>query len=110
MGGYGTFTLAANFPKRFAAILPICGGTDAEQAKLIKDIPMWIFHGKKDQIVHMKNSENVVKALEKLGKKVPFTVYDDADHDSWTETYNNREIYNWFSLYKNGNLEKGSNI
>jgi len=100
MGGFGTFSLAASDPERFAAAIPICGGMDMKQVYLIKDIPMWLFHGKKDQIVHFKNSERVVSALEKMGRKVEFTAYENADHDSWTETYNNPEIYRWFLRHK----------
>ena len=27
--------------------------------------------------------------------EVKFTVYPEANHDSWTETYKNRELYAW---------------
>lgn len=30
------------------------------------------------------------------GKEVKFTIYPEAGHDSWTETYNNPELYSWF--------------
>ena len=109
MGGFGAFYLAASFPERFAAILPICGGMDVKQVHFIKDVPMWIFHGKKDQIVNIKQSQKIVRALEEMGRKVEFTIYENADHDSWTETYNNPEIYQWLLRHKKSNDQSSLN-
>src|SRR5262249_43200392 len=39
MGGYGTWSLVAKYPDRWAAIAPICGGGDPKQAERIKNIP-----------------------------------------------------------------------
>jgi predicted peptidase len=33
--------------------------------------------------------------LKSVGGNVRFTVYPEAGHDSWTETYNNPELYTW---------------
>jgi len=43
MGGFGTWSMAARYPDKWAAIVPICGGGDRETAKTIKDIPCWCF-------------------------------------------------------------------
>ena len=32
MGGFGTWDLASEYPQRFAAIAPICGGGHPEEA------------------------------------------------------------------------------
>jgi predicted peptidase len=95
MGGYGTWSTAAKYPDRFAAIVPICGGGDPESAEKIKDIPCWVFHGAKDTAVPLKASEDMVDALKKAGGEPKFTVYPEAGHDSWTESYNNPELYKW---------------
>jgi len=96
MGGYGTWHLAMAYPKRFAAIAPICGGGAPEKAHVLKDVPTWVFHGAKDTVVSLEESEKMVKALKACGGNVQFTVYPDAGHDSWTETYDNSELYKWF--------------
>ena len=100
MGGFGTWQLACDYPDRFAAIAPICGKGSPEKAEKIKNIPIWVFHGQKDTIVPFKNSEEMVEALEKVGGNVKFTVYPEAGHDSWTETYNNPELYKWFLKHR----------
>ncbi|HEX4205290.1 MAG TPA: PHB depolymerase family esterase [Ktedonobacteraceae bacterium] len=95
MGGEGTWNLAVNYPDRFAAIVPICGHSYPEQARKIKHLPTWVFHGAKDQVVPLKASEDMVKALEANSGMVQFTVYPETGHDAWTETYANPELYRW---------------
>ena len=100
MGGYGTWELAVLYPDKFAAIAPICGGGDPSQAEKIKHLPTWVFHGAKDPVVLLEKSEEMVNALEKVEGNVKFTVYSESTHDSWTETYNNDKLYEWFLRHK----------
>ncbi|MCX7009947.1 MAG: prolyl oligopeptidase family serine peptidase [Kiritimatiellaeota bacterium] len=102
MGGFGSWKLATEYPTRFAAVAPICGKGDPTKAKLIKDLPIWVFHGAKDPVVPIANSKDMVDALKQCGSDVKFTIYPDAQHDSWTETYNNPELYTWFLQHKRG--------
>ena len=93
MGGYGTWRLATAYPERFAAIVPICSGGDPEKVGRLKDMPIWVFHGAKDTVVSPEQSEKMVDALKAVGGNVRFTLYPDAAHDSWTQTYDNPELY-----------------
>ncbi len=96
MGGFGTWRLASEYPDRFAAIAPICGRGDPFMARMIPHLPVWVFHGAKDDVVPLQASQEMVDALKKAGGRVEFTVYPEAGHDSWTETYNNPALYEWF--------------
>ncbi len=100
MGGYGTWSMATEYPDRFAAIAPICGGGDPEKAERIKNLPIWVFHGAKDSVVPIEQSQRMVDALKELGSDVKFTVYPQAGHDAWTDTYHNKELYDWFLKHK----------
>ncbi len=101
MGGYGTWKLASDYPDRFAAIAPICGGGSAPVISLrIAHLPIWVFHGAKDSVVPIRESEQIVEALKKRGANVRFTVYPEAGHDSWTETYENPELYDWLLAHQ----------
>lgn len=95
MGGFGSWSLAAHAPDRLAAIAPICGGGDPATAEKIAKLPIWVFHGGKDNAVPIERSQAMVDALKKLGSDVKFTIYPDAGHDSWTATYNNPEFFAW---------------
>ena len=88
MGGYGTWTLAAAYPRVFAAAVPICGGGDPKKAEQLVHLPIWAFHGAKDSVVPPSRSETMVEAIKTAGgKNVKLTIYPDAGHDSWTQTY-----------------------
>ena len=100
MGGFGTWALALEFPQRFAAIAPICGGGHWWVASRIKHLPVWVFHGKKDRIVSYARSTEMVAALRQCGGNVKFTTYPNADHDSWSVTYSNPELYKWLLSHK----------
>ncbi|MEZ6114750.1 MAG: prolyl oligopeptidase family serine peptidase [Pirellulaceae bacterium] len=95
MGGFGSWKLAAAHPERFAAVVPICGGGDPADAKSLAKLPIWVFHGAKDTAVPLKRSEEMVEAVKEAGGNIEFTVYPEAGHDSWTETYNNPKLYDW---------------
>lgn len=97
MGGHGSWALAAEAPDLFAAVAPICGGGDPKNAKKLKDVPIWAFHGDADTVVPISASKNAVDAIKKAGgEKVKLTVYKGVGHDSWTETYANEALYKWF--------------
>lgn len=101
MGGFGTWSLAAAYPDRFAAIIPICGGGSPTSARKLKDVPVWVFHGGKDTTVKPERSEVMVKALKDAGStKVKFTLYPDAGHDSWTATYRDAKVWEWLLSQK----------
>jgi predicted peptidase len=102
MGGFGTWETASRFPDRFAAIAPVCGGGDPRRVRTLKDMPAWVFHGDKDPTVPVQRSVEMVEALKQLGNDVKFTRYPEAGHDSWTVTYNNPELYQWFLQHKRG--------
>jgi predicted peptidase len=95
MGGFGTWQLALDQPRRFAAIAPICGRGNPLLAHRIRHLPVWAFHGAKDRVVPLSASADMVRALRKLGARPRFTIYPDAGHDSWTRTYENPRLYAW---------------
>lgn len=98
MGGYGAWHLALRQPDRFAAIAPVCGGICGPAGRVcaLKTVPVWVFHGAQDPTVPIAESERLVAALQGCGGDVRFTAYPDSGHDSWTETYDNPDLYAWF--------------
>ncbi|TWU47254.1 Prolyl oligopeptidase family protein [Rubripirellula tenax] len=94
-GGFGAWRLAIQNPDRFACLVPICGGGDPPYVRKIKQMPIWVFHGQRDDMIPISESEQMVDALRELGNDVKFTVYPNAKHDAWTETYGNDDLYTW---------------
>ncbi len=110
MGGFGTWELAGRHPEKFAAAAPICGGGSWILARGLAEaqLPIWVFHGAKDNSVPLSESERMVDLLKKRGSEsVKFTIYPDAAHDSWTETYDNPEFFEWLRSNSRGSLSKG---
>ena len=105
MGGYGTWSLAVHSPERFAAIAPICGGGDSWRARRIAKLPTWVFHGAKDRTVPLERSQEMVDSMKKAGGNPKFTIYPEAGHDSWTESYDNPELYSWFLSHRRAESE-----
>jgi predicted peptidase len=102
MGGFGVWGLALRYPRRFAAIVPIAGGYRYQSSAIpenicvLKDLPVWVFHGARDTNVVPSQSEDMVEALKACGGNVRFTLYPDADHSvSWTRAYADPELYKW---------------
>lgn len=102
MGGYGTWSLALRHPQYFAAVAPICGGGDRirallpEQQEALKTLGVWAFHGAKDNVVALSESERMVDALKKAGvTDLQLTIYPEAGHDSWTQAYNEPTFFEW---------------
>lgn len=87
MGGRGTWDLAMTYPWRFAAIAPICGGALPDRACRLRNVPVRTFHGARDAVVSLSESETVVEAVRKCGGSAELVVYPEATHDSWTATY-----------------------
>lgn len=96
LGGNGVWRMAESFPDLFAAIAPIAGWGDVGKAKVLKNLPVWAFHGARDTNVPPEESSDMVDALRKDGGEVRFTLYPDLDHDCWTATYQNTKLYDWF--------------
>lgn len=102
MGGFGTWELAGYAPDRLAAIAPICGGGETFHARRFAHLPVWAFHGAKDTAVPLERSQIMVDELKERGGQPKLTVYPEAGHDSWTETYNNPQLYEWLLEHKRG--------
>lgn len=100
MGGAGTWALAAYAPDRFAALVPICGGGEGHWTKRFAHVPVWAFHGARDTGVPLRRTEEMVQGLQRAGGKPTFTIYPEAGHDAWTETYYNPALYEWLLQQK----------
>jgi predicted peptidase len=102
MGGSGSWRLAADHPKKFAAVVPICGRGKIEDADKLKDLPIWVFCGDQDGV--FKSNQELVDAILKAGSQsVRFTSLENVGHNSWSAAYASPDLYSWFDKHS---LEK----
>ena len=101
MGGYAVWDLICRYPEKFAAAVPVCGGGDEHEAEKIIRIPIWAFHGEKDDMVFPYRSENMVTAVNAQGGNAKITLYPGVGHASWNNAYADDKLFEWmFALRK----------
>jgi predicted peptidase len=71
-----------------------------QSAAPIRSVPVWAFHGDADDVVPISATEQIVTELRSLDADVRFTRYAGVGHDSWTETYENPELYDWLLSHR----------
>jgi len=96
MGGYGTWDALQRWPDFFAAGIPVCGGGDEKGATQFHQVPVWAFHGDADKAVPVVRSRSMIAALKAAGGSPQYTEYPGVGHDSWTPTYRNADVLEWF--------------
>ena len=100
MGGYGTWDAIARYKGFFAAAAPVCGGGDPKMVSKFAKLPIWCFHGDADTVVKPVRSREMVDALRMVGSPIKYTEYPGVQHDSWSATYSNSDLYEWLFAQK----------
>jgi predicted peptidase len=121
MGGYGTWELALLQPARFAALVPVCGGITrpddrlnlgvpaasgspdpfALTAQRLREKPIWIFHGARDDTVPPEQSRRMATALKSArAADARYTEFPQADHNAWDPAYATPELWTWLFAQK----------
>jgi predicted peptidase len=113
MGGAGAWVLAAEYPKRWSAIAPVCGYVhkppqlaDAENpttdsyadfARRLPRVPIWIFHGSADTVVPVEESRRMAGVL---GKSAAYTEFRGVGHNAWDPAYQTTGVVSWLIKQK----------
>ena len=108
MGGAGAWILAAQNPKRWSALAPVCGYVhrppalpDADEptsdsyeefARRLPRIPIWIFHGSDDPVVPVTESREMARAL---GVTAAYTEFAHTGHNAWDPAYTQTHVVSW---------------
>lgn len=114
MGGYMTWLWGAQKTDTFAALMPICGGGNfldiklivgsksdydfgsiQDRVKALTAIPIYAFHGEKDSVVPVQRTREFVKLVEEAGGTVKYREFPDTDHNSWDKAYGSRTTMEW---------------
>jgi predicted peptidase len=100
MGGMGTYEMLRRKPRKFAAAFAICGGDNLANVNKYKKVPLWIFHGGKDDVVDPKFSKEIADQLKIIGKEVKYTHYPEANHNSWDAAFAEPTLLPWLFSHK----------
>jgi predicted peptidase len=97
MGGDGAWALGIAHPEQFAALAPVGSWYwKPDRVCALKETPVWVFQGEKDEIVAPRFAQDMVSALEKCGGNVKLTLFPKAGHEETsTLAYGMDELYTW---------------
>jgi len=96
-GGTGTWALAAKYPDRWAAIVPVGSSADPSIAAKIAQLPCWCFHGEADRVTSVKIARKMVDALRQQGGRPRYTEFLHLEHNIWGKVYAMPELYQWLA-------------
>jgi predicted esterase len=101
MGAFGSFGLAVKHPDVWAAIVPLAGGGDAKKAEVLKSMPIWAFHGDKDDQVPVERTSAVMKAITAAGGTVgKYTELTGEGHGIPGLVYERKDLHEWLFAQK----------
>lgn len=96
MGGYGTWDLLMRHSDVFAAGVPMCGAADLSKADILKDMPIYAFHGTVDGVVNVKGTDDIYNAIiEAGGDKIIYKRVEGRGHDVWVDAGKSNEMVSW---------------
>ena len=95
MGGIGTLEFLYRWPEKYAAAICICGGHDPALAEKYCHVPVWFFHGGKDDVVPSVYSRQVFDVLKKCNVNTRYTFFPELNHNSWDAAFSEPELLEW---------------
>ena len=102
-GGDGTWDFGLTHPERLAAIVPINGESDPTDTARLKNLPVWAFHGEKDQSVPVGQTIAMINGIRQAGGHPHLTLFPDAGHEAtWDQAYATEALYPWLLAQKRG--------
>ena len=110
-GGFGTWQVAMDYPDRFAAIVPLCGGVnngDTANINRLKYLPVWTLHGTADDLIPINETERVVSKLEAYGN-IQFTCLQNEGHGI-QYLYADNKIFDWLLQYSLKDTYNGNTL
>jgi predicted peptidase len=86
---------AAAHPDRIAAVVPVAGGGHTRNGDRLKNLPVWVFHGARDETVPIAAGQAMVDAVRAAGGNVEFTILPNGGHGICAEVYERSDLYEW---------------
>lgn len=100
MGGSGTWICGSRLNHKIAAMAPMCGGSYIQYGWTnpcaLKKMPIWTFHGEKDEPVPVEETYTTIDEIKKCGggDSLKVTYYPEKGHDL-TFLFRDLQLYQW---------------
>ncbi|MCH2065113.1 MAG: prolyl oligopeptidase family serine peptidase [Roseibacillus sp.] len=99
LGGYGVWHLIDKQPDLFAAAVPLAGAANIKDVSHLKDVSIWIFHGRRDKSVKVQRARDISNALKQKGILHKYSELP-AGHLITSKIFNQPEIHEWLFRQK----------
>ena len=104
-GGGATWDLLTRFPDLFAAGIPMAGCGESSNAAaiapLLKETPIWTFHGDSDGTLNVSGTRGIVNAFRAIGgSKIIYTEIPGGTHNIWTMAAGTEGLTEWMFSQK----------
>jgi predicted peptidase len=86
-GGLGTWDAIERWPNYFAAAAPIAGAGDPAKAAVLRNLPIWAFHGSADTTIPVSGSRDMIEAIRAAGGSPKYTEFAGQGHGVWSYVY-----------------------
>lgn len=103
-GGYGTWHVGGNHVDRFAALVPVSGGSDYDAVPKLAaaHIPIWCFHNSGDFLILSSNTREMNDRLKAAGAHVKYTEFSAIGHECWDQVYGDEQVIQWMLGQRRG--------
>lgn len=99
MGAYGSWNYIIQRPNLFKGIIAVAGGIMLpvkQNLLLIKDKPILIYHGDKDDVVDISESENAYNKLKEVGaNNIELKIVKDDNHFLCSHAFKDKYLFEW---------------
>jgi predicted peptidase len=109
MGGAGTWKYGFEGKHDIAAFVPIASGAsktdkvhDRWDITVMKDKPIWMFHGEADTVVPFSNAKETAEEMKAINPKFKWTAFPGVAHGSRAPALKTDALYSWMLQQKCG--------
>jgi pimeloyl-ACP methyl ester carboxylesterase len=81
LGAMATWEWALANPERFAAISPRDGLGEPYRAVRLRNVPAWVVHGEKDDVIYSGYAEQMISAMRSTGGTARYSLLPNAPHN-----------------------------
>lgn len=97
-GANAAWQLTVNYPNKFAALHVVSGMPPIPYAHwLSKNLAIWVFHGVKDTIMPITQTDLMVQKLKMLGFTIKYNRLLNKGHQINTIAYNTKGLFSWIN-------------
>lgn len=103
MGGGAVWAFLERRPDFYAAAVVLCGAVNSgikSEAPGIAHIPVWVFHGAKDDVVPVTNARSMVELLRAAGGRPRYTEYANLGHFIGPMVFAEEDLLPWLFAQK----------